>query len=87
MRMVELRNRASLAIEPLTELRVGRKRGGQDLDGDRAIEPRVAGFVHLSHATGTDQRQDLVRAEARSRLQRQEEIRGGLYRSVPSAAA
>src|SRR4051812_18710832 len=41
MRMVELRNGAGLSIEALTELRVRRKNGSQNRDGDRAIEPRV----------------------------------------------
>ena len=55
MRMIELGNRASLAIEALTELRIRRKHSRQDLDGDGAIEPRVARLIHLSHATGTHQ--------------------------------
>ena len=70
MRMVELGNRAGFAIEALTRLRVGRKGRWEDLDGDGAIEPRIAGFVHLSHSTRADQRQDLVRAESGSGLQR-----------------
>src|SRR5262245_3749239 len=76
MRMVELRNRTSLAIEALSELRIRGKRGSEDLDGDGAIEAPVAGFVHLSHPTGTHQRQDLVRTETGSGLQRQWEGRG-----------
>ena len=71
MRMVKLGNRAGLAIETLTELRVRRKRGVQDFDGDGAIEPRVARPVHLSHPTGTDQRQDLVGTETGSGIERQ----------------
>jgi len=66
MGMVDPGNRAGLPIEALTEVRVRRKRGRQDLDGNGAIEPRVARFVDLSHPTGTDQRQDFVRAEAGS---------------------
>ena len=35
----------------------------QDLDRDRAIEPRVAGPVDLAHAAGAEGRDDFVRAE------------------------
>ena len=31
----------------------------ENLDRNRAIEPRVAGFVHLSHPARADERQDL----------------------------
>jgi hypothetical protein len=32
----------------------------QDLDGDGAVEQCVAGLVHFSHATGPEQREDLI---------------------------
>ena len=38
----------------------------QDLDRDRAVESRVARFVHLAHATGAKQRQDFVGAKPRA---------------------
>ena len=38
--------------------------GGQDLDGDRAIEAGVAGLVDLAHAAGADRGLDFVRPEA-----------------------
>ena len=63
---VELRDRARFAIEALAELRIGRERVRQDLDRDRAIEPRVARPVDLAHAAGAEGRDDLVRAEARA---------------------
>ena len=37
---------------------------GQDLDGDVAIEPRVAGAIDLAHAACPQGGEDLVRAEA-----------------------
>ena len=38
----------------------------QDLDRDIAIEPRVAGAVHLAHAAGAEQRHNLVYADLRA---------------------
>jgi hypothetical protein len=32
----------------------------ETLDGDGAVEPRVAGFVHLTHSAGTDWRKNLI---------------------------
>ena len=55
---VELRDRARLAVEALAELRVGRERLGEDLDGDRAIEARVARLVDLAHAAGPEGGED-----------------------------
>ena len=40
--------------------------GGQALDGDDPVEPRVAGLVHFSHAVGADKRGDLFSAGQRS---------------------
>ena len=42
---------------------------GQDLDRDRAIEPRVARLVDLAHAARAEGGEDLVRAEAGAGLQ------------------
>ena len=66
VRMSELRDGARFAVEPFAELRIGGERVGQDLDRDRAVEARVARFVHLAHATGAKQRQDFVGAESRA---------------------
>jgi hypothetical protein len=41
VRVIELGNRAGFAVEPVAELRIGRKVVGKDLDGDRPIEARV----------------------------------------------
>ncbi len=43
--------------------------GGQDLDGDRPLQPGVGGFVDLAHAPGPDGGLDLIRAEAGAALQ------------------
>jgi len=59
----ELRERACFAIEALTKLRIGGEPGLQHLDGDGAIEPRVAGLVDLAHAARAQRGQDFVRTE------------------------
>ena len=67
--MIELRDRAGFAVEPLAELRIGGERLREDLDGDRAIEPRVARLVDLAHPAGAEGGENFVRAEARARLE------------------
>src|SRR4029079_5291823 len=82
MRMFDLRNRASLALESLTELSIGGKRWRKNLDGDGAIEPCIAGLVHFAHAAGTNQRQDLVRAKTSSGVQSQWRVAGIISKSI-----
>ena len=36
---------------------------GQNLDGDGAVEPGVARFVHFSHTSSSDRGEDFVRTE------------------------
>jgi hypothetical protein len=43
-----------------------RQLGREDLDGDLATEPRVAGAVDLAHSAGAERRQDFVRSNART---------------------
>ena len=61
------RNRSRLTVEPLPELRIAGQVGGEDLDRDDAIEPRVSALVHLAHATLAKLRGDFVDAEACAR--------------------
>ena len=58
------RDRARLAVEPLAQLRVVCEDGREDLDGDRAVEPGVAGLVHLAHAASANRGNHLVRAQS-----------------------
>ena len=46
------------------EVRIARKRRGEDFDRDDAIEARVARLVDLSHASGPKERDDFVVTEA-----------------------
>ena len=66
IRMLQRRNRLGLALETLPGFGIIRKTGGQDLDRHSAVEPGVAGAVHLSHSASTERSQDFVRSELRS---------------------
>ena len=55
--MIQRRDGARLALEAFAEFGLG------DLDRDDAIQARVVGFVHLTHAARADGREDFVRAE------------------------
>lgn len=68
--MIQRRDRAGFAIEPFEQVGVGGELFGENLDCDRAIEPRVAGPVHFAHATGPDRRHNLVRSESSTRRER-----------------
>lgn len=58
---------AAKAQETVTVVRNG---VGQDLQRDVAAEVRVSRPVHLAHAAGPQQADDLVDAEARARTER-----------------
>ena len=65
VRVIELRENLPLRAHPLQDeaRRVAR---GHQLDGDFFFVLRIdaPGAIHLAHATGADQREDLVRADA-----------------------
>ena len=62
VRVVERGERLGLALEPRDALGVGGKGVGEDLQGDVAIEPRVAREIHLTHTTFAQLREDAVRS-------------------------
>ena len=64
VRMVQRGDRPRLTIESLAELRIRGERFRQDLDRDRALQPRVARSVHFTHSTGAKWSLDFVRSEA-----------------------
>ena len=68
--MVECGRSPSLLLESAQAIGVVGHLGRQHLDRDLAIEALVVGAVDLAHAAGTQWRDDLVRAEARTRGQR-----------------
>ena len=54
MRVIQRRERLRLAGEARHPLGVRGEQIRQDLDGDVAVEPRVAGAEHFAHAAGTE---------------------------------
>src|SRR5262249_2770115 len=66
MRMRELRDRFCLSLESVAAFGRSGQVLGKDLDRDRAIQPRVARLVHLSHPARPGGRTDLVGSEART---------------------
>ncbi len=71
MGVVQGRDDASFLLEPAAELSVGGVCFRKDLDGDAAIQPRVARAIDLAHAPRAEERIDVVRAESRSWAERQ----------------
>jgi hypothetical protein len=63
VRVIQRREGLGLTLETGHAIRVGRERFWQNLDGDDAIEARIAGSVHLAHPACADGRGDLVDAE------------------------
>ena len=61
--MVERREQLRLTFEPGQPVRITGEPVGEDLDGDVAIELRVARAIHLAHAPGAEQGLHLVRAQ------------------------
>ena len=55
------------ALEPLAQLGVITQMTGQDLDGNKTIQARVASFIHLAHASRADLGENLIRPEFCSR--------------------
>ena len=66
MRMIERRDGARLALEPRAQVGIAGDVRREDLDGDAAIEPRVAGFVDFAHAASTQRADDFIRTETRA---------------------
>ena len=60
VRMIERRQRLRFAVKPRQPIGVVREGIGQHLEGDIAIELRVAGAKHLAHSPGAECGEDLV---------------------------
>jgi hypothetical protein len=64
VRVIQSGDGFRFSLKPRTALRVGADVGREELDGNAAVEARVAGLVYLAHAARADGGLDLVRAEA-----------------------
>src|SRR5689334_3686274 len=63
VRMIEGRDDARFALEPLAKLQVGRQLRGENLQRDVAIEPHVARPIDLTHSPFANPGLDFVRPE------------------------
>ena len=54
VRMIQRGNSASFTLEALLEFGIGGEMGGENFDGNGAIEARVFRAVDLTHATGAE---------------------------------
>jgi hypothetical protein len=61
--MIQGRDRPSFLLEAPQPVSIARKRFRQNLDRHIAVETRVTGAVHLSHAAGTERRLNLIWAK------------------------
>src|SRR5579863_8089109 len=58
--MVQAGDGFGFAVEALAQISAIGKMSGQNLDGDDAVEARVAGAIHFSHSTRTDGGENFV---------------------------
>jgi len=61
--MIQRRDGAGFQLETPQPVGIARKRLRQNLDGHLAIEARIAGTIHLSHAACAQRRQNFIRPE------------------------
>ena len=89
--------RYKLAFEARDRIRIGSKRRRQDLDGNIAAEPGIAGAIHLTHSAFAQLVDDLVGAEPGTRTERHVfhcsgwlalsvEVRGSSFRVLGSGS-
>jgi hypothetical protein len=60
--MIERREQLGFALKTVQPVGIVREGLGKNLERDLAIQSGVVRFIHLSHAAGAHQRQQLVRA-------------------------
>jgi hypothetical protein len=84
-RMVERRKRVRFASEPHQSVGIRGKRGGQNLDGDVAVQAGIAGPEHFAHAARADSGNDLVRPDTHSPTERHGRIVPRLKLRRPNA--
>jgi hypothetical protein len=63
VRMVHGRDRARLLLKALLPVRIAGQRGGQDFDGNVALQARIARAIDVAHPAGTERGDDFVRSE------------------------
>ena len=63
VRMVQAGDGFCFAVEALAQFGAVGEMSGKNLDGDDAIEARIAGLVHFAHSARADRGDNFVRAE------------------------
>ena len=64
--MVQCAGGARLLLESPQPVRVAGKSGGQHLDRDLALQPRIACAIDFAHSARADLPQDFIRTDARA---------------------
>ena len=59
--MIQAGDGFCFAVEALAQFRAVGEMSGKNLDGDDAVEARIAGLVHLAHSARTDCGENFVR--------------------------
>ena len=70
VRVIQRREHLRFTPEAREPFGIVRETVGQRFQRDVTTQPRVSGPIDLSHAAGTERRQDFVRTEARARGER-----------------
>lgn len=68
VRVLERRDGAGFAFEALEDVLAPGDVRGENFEGDRAVQARVAGLVDFAHATRAERGEDFVRSEPRARV-------------------
>src|SRR5262249_52236162 len=79
VRVRQRRDRLRLALEARERVGIGGQLRDEDLDGDVAIEPRIARAVDVAHPARAEVGEDFVRPETCAGRKRQRAIPAGLY--------
>jgi hypothetical protein len=70
VRMGKPGNGLCFPLQTLPQTGIGSKIRRQNLDGDTALQPRIASAIHFAHAACSERREDFIRPEFRTRAQR-----------------
>ena len=76
--MIQRRENLRLAVKAREPVWIGRECVRQDLQRDIAIQLRIPGAIHLTHAACADRSDDFIRSEAGTWTQRHVMETGGL---------
>ena len=61
--VVECRRGLGFLLESTEPIGIAGEGGGEDFDGDVAVQTRVPGAINLAHAACTQRRHDFIRPE------------------------